>query len=267
MGCHGSWCSGPSCRTWPVARSNTAWPSRSPCSIEAWVERLHLAADQTVRCTSCAGTFFVSAAACPFCAVPRPTPILVRLRRWEPGRGVVAEMGVCAQLPLLEETLTLTRRHCHAEIGVNARRPVIALERRPRGVQVRALDGPCWVTPPGKSPTGRCSGGWFPGPDYSCWGTHRQLGRALSAHQHRPPRSPHQRWSAVRLDEINVGNSDTLDLRPLADQFDPLPEHRTEVLLQRAADDDKRKLGSSGGETYIQWRRQTQNSKRSSPKS
>lgn len=135
------------CRTF---EHSVAKPLARP-GVEAWVERLHLAADQTVRCTSCAGTFLVSAAACPFCAVPRPTPILVRLQRWEPGRGVVAEMGVCAQLPLLEETLTLTRRHCHAEIGVNARRPVIALERRPRGVQVRVLDGPCWVTPPGKS--------------------------------------------------------------------------------------------------------------------
>lgn len=50
----------------------------------------------------------------------------------------------------------------------------------------------------------------------------------------------------MRLDEINVGNSDTIELRPLAGQFDPLPEHRTEVLLQRAADDDK--------EAWLVWR-------------
>ena len=33
--------------------------------IARWAERLHLAADQTVRCEGCQGTFFVKAEACP----------------------------------------------------------------------------------------------------------------------------------------------------------------------------------------------------------
>jgi hypothetical protein len=127
---------------------SVARPTERP-GVESWVERLHLAADQTARCASCSGTFLIHLASCPFCNAPRPAPLLVRLHRWEPGRGVVAEMGVCAQLPLLSEPLTLTRRQCFAETGVPARHPVVTLERRPRGVHIRTLDAPCWITPPG----------------------------------------------------------------------------------------------------------------------
>lgn len=127
---------------------SVAAPQRRP-GVSAWVERLHLAADQTVRCTSCAGTFLVSAEACPFCAAPPPRVAPIRLKCWEPGRGIVEGMGVRAKLPLAGEPLVMTRRHTHAEIGVAARRAVVRLERRPRGVHVRALEGPCFVTPPG----------------------------------------------------------------------------------------------------------------------
>lgn len=127
-----------------------ASPEQRP-SVSKWVDRLHLAADQTLRCPTCGGTFLANAKRCPFCEEPAPRSATVRLQRWEPSKGIVEAMGTLAKLPLPDEPLTLTRRHTQADSGMAARTPAAVLERRDRGVFVRAVGEPCWVTPPGQT--------------------------------------------------------------------------------------------------------------------
>ncbi|HEX5749777.1 MAG TPA: hypothetical protein VFZ09_26335 [Archangium sp.] len=119
--------------------------------VARWVERLHLAADQTVRCTSCQQSFFVTAQTCPWCNTARPPLVSVRLHRWEPQRGIVEAMGTVARLPMAGEPVPLTRRHTRGESGIRARAVELTLERRERGVLVRSHAAPIWVTPPGKA--------------------------------------------------------------------------------------------------------------------
>ena len=119
--------------------------------VARWVERLHLAADQTVRCHGCEGTFLVNATTCPWCQAARPPIVHVQIHRWEPQRGIVEAMGTVARLPLGAEPLELTRRHTQGESGIRARAVELSLERRERGVLVRAGGASAWVTPPGKT--------------------------------------------------------------------------------------------------------------------
>ncbi len=118
--------------------------------IAAWVERLHRAADQTVRCRGCGGSFLVRAQACPFCAEPRTPLLRVRIQRWEPERGLVEEMGALEMVPLAGEPFALTRRHALGETGAGARAEAAMLEPREAGVHVRPRGVPLWVTAPGK---------------------------------------------------------------------------------------------------------------------
>ena len=89
--------------------------------VARWVERLHVAADQTLRCATCGQSFFVTAPACPWCDTARPPLAQVRLHRWEPQRGIVEAMGTVARMPLAHEPVPLTRRHTQGESGIRAR--------------------------------------------------------------------------------------------------------------------------------------------------
>lgn len=125
-------------------------PDRRP-SVSKWVERLHVAADRTVRCKNCRGTFLVNAKACVFCDSPKPRVATIRIKRWEPGKGIVEEMGELSKLPLFDEPLLLTKRHTQGDSGPGARTVAVELESQERGFVVRAVDGPCWITPPGQT--------------------------------------------------------------------------------------------------------------------
>lgn len=149
-------------------------------SVSKWVERLHIAADQTVLCTSCRGTFFVTAESCPWCSAPRPEVLPVRIKRWQPehelmsnmqpllrggispadalhhGRKMMAGMRPLLQLPLTVEGLKLPCRITLPDRGAGERdghsaRDVhieIKLVDRNRGISVRAMPGfEAWVAP------------------------------------------------------------------------------------------------------------------------
>lgn len=117
-------------------------------SISDWVERLHVAADQTVRCTGCKGTFFVTSTDCPWCAAPRSPFTLVRLTRWQPGTGLVHRASRLWQLPLTDEGLVLPRRVTEGWTGVVGREPHVEFAPYQRGVSVRAAPGcTAWVAP------------------------------------------------------------------------------------------------------------------------
>ncbi len=133
---------------------------RSPherAPVSQWVKALHAAADITVRCLRCAGTFLALWERCSFCGERRPAIAYARIYRWHPARGIVrvgkAKQGDLERLPLtlepIREPLTLLARHTHDEQGVAGRQAVALLTPVERGVHVRPLGPPLWITDPG----------------------------------------------------------------------------------------------------------------------
>ena len=121
-------------------------------SVSEWVERLHSAADQTVRCDECGGTCFVTEACCPWCDEPRPAIAPVRIARWHPDKGLVQGAMRLGQLPLTAEGLVLPRRVTEALNGASAREAHVELTLVNRGISVRAVAGrDAWVAPIAKA--------------------------------------------------------------------------------------------------------------------
>lgn len=121
-------------------------------SVADWVDRLHAAADQTVACPGCAGSYFVTEATCPWCSEPRPAVDPVRIARWQPGEGVVEGAMRPCQLPMTGEGLVLPRRVTECLTGLAGRTPHIEIKPVNRGVSVRALPGcTAWVAPLGNA--------------------------------------------------------------------------------------------------------------------
>ncbi len=128
--------------------------------VSEWVERLHAAADQTVACAGCAGTYFVTESACPWCDEPRPRTIAVKLARWQPPgpdrqkavTGVVQGAVRLGQLPLTSAGLHIPRRLTQGISGLSAREPHVELALVERGISVRAVAGQqAWVGPVAKA--------------------------------------------------------------------------------------------------------------------
>ena len=116
--------------------------------VSEWVDRLHAAADQTIACSGCSGTYFVTEATCPWCDEPRPPVVPVRIARWQPGKGLVEGAMRLGQLPLTAAGLQLSRRVTQALLGTAARAAHVELSLVERGISVRALPGfEAWVAP------------------------------------------------------------------------------------------------------------------------
>lgn len=121
-------------------------------SVSDWVDRLHAAADQTVACPACSGTFFVTESACPWCDEPRPSVAPVRIARWQPGKGLVEGAMRLGQLPLTGEGLVLTRRVTEGLTGLAGRAPHVEIATVERGVSVGAHAGcRAWVAAVGRA--------------------------------------------------------------------------------------------------------------------
>lgn len=121
-------------------------------SVSDWVDRLHAAADQTVACPDCSGTYLVTEAACPWCDQPRPPVAPVRIMRWQPDKGLMEGAMRLGQLPLTSEGLVLLRRVTEGITGLAGRTPHVEIAPVDRGVSVRAHAGcTAWVAPIGKA--------------------------------------------------------------------------------------------------------------------
>ncbi|NCA70984.1 MAG: serine/threonine protein kinase [Sphingobacteriia bacterium] len=66
-------------------------PTRRP-GLTRWAEDLHRAADNTLGCPACSGTFFRTSAKCPWCEAPRPGYLSLDCELWDPER-LVASVG------------------------------------------------------------------------------------------------------------------------------------------------------------------------------
>ncbi|WP_286019362.1 hypothetical protein, partial [Candidatus Venteria ishoeyi] len=57
-------------------------PQHRP-GISEWAEKLHAAADATVNCPACEGSYYFSKKICPWCDEPRPAFALLHLTLWD----------------------------------------------------------------------------------------------------------------------------------------------------------------------------------------
>ncbi len=140
-------------RTRPTARPG----------VEAWPERLQTAADATVHCPECGGTFYASRSACPWCDRPRPSMVLARIRHWNADRrefvpipGTRTTRGLKRPSPLLvvDEAgpRPLTRHHTHVGGRMSREAQVdLALVGRRLTVRARSEAARSWylVSPDG----------------------------------------------------------------------------------------------------------------------
>lgn len=60
-------------------------PAERP-GMSRWAEHLHRAADRTLTCPACSGSFYMNCAACPWCSAPRPSFAIAAVLRWDPER-------------------------------------------------------------------------------------------------------------------------------------------------------------------------------------
>ena len=70
-------------RTDPAARPGLA----------RWAERLHAAADRTVTCPECSGSYYCDRDRCSWCDAPRPGFVMARVLLWDPERRPVGDGG------------------------------------------------------------------------------------------------------------------------------------------------------------------------------
>lgn len=121
-------------------------------SVSDWVERLHAAADQTVMCSGCGGSYFVTESVCPWCREPRPPVAPVRIARWQPDKGLVEGAMRLGKLPLTGEGLVLTGRITEGLTGLAGRNACVEIVPVKQGVSVRAHSGcSAWVAPVGRA--------------------------------------------------------------------------------------------------------------------
>ena len=124
--------------------------------ISDWVERLHLAADQTLTCPSCRGSYFATEKCCPCCEEPPPFIANTRVEFWQPNQGLVQKR--LGQMPLTSEGLLLSRRVTEGIPGIGGREAHLKLELVEKGVSVQALPGhQAWVARVGKEREGSYS--------------------------------------------------------------------------------------------------------------
>lgn len=119
-------------------------PASKRPSISAWVERLHAAADRTLCCHACGGTYLANASQCPWCDAERQRFVHLALHRWEPGHGVVPMTAPDAVVVSKGETRPLPCRITDALSGLRGRAVAGTVAWRERGLFVIPAEGSKW---------------------------------------------------------------------------------------------------------------------------
>lgn len=121
-------------------------PLKRP-KLTEWKEKFYAAADATIECPECRGTYYFSQKQCPWCDYPRPDFLLVRVGRWEPGKGVVNEPK---NLPILGlsygSNLILTSRIFDPVSNEHTPEIELTLEGDNRVYIRRLSDRPFWLS-------------------------------------------------------------------------------------------------------------------------
>jgi DNA-binding helix-hairpin-helix protein with protein kinase domain len=124
-----------------------------------WAEYLHRAADRTLPCRSCGGSYYFNREACPWCEEQRPPLVIGAVQLWDPaairnrGEGEIEESpGVVrdadgrprvfdAVVVSLGEQVAITDRITH---GTDRRIPRLRLAFDGDRLSLEALDGERW---------------------------------------------------------------------------------------------------------------------------
>lgn len=121
--------------------------------VSEWAECLHGAADATLSCASCKGTYYFTEKLCPWCDEPRPAFATAAFNLWDPSVGAGGELlqkplgdrrraVVAAVLGLTDgETVSVTQRIAHGRDGAAGARPVIELQLSGTRLSLRSVDG------------------------------------------------------------------------------------------------------------------------------
>jgi hypothetical protein len=124
--------------------------------VSEWAECLHGAADATLSCPSCKGTYYFTEKLCPWCDDPRPAFATAAFNLSDPSLGPGGELlqrpvgdrrrtVVAAVLGLTEgETASITQRLAHGRDGAAGARPVIELRLTGSRLALRSVDGGCY---------------------------------------------------------------------------------------------------------------------------
>lgn len=135
--------------------------------LARWAERLHAAADRTVTCSECSGSYFCDRDRCSWCDASRPSFVMARVLLWDPEkrhagdgdrlgvapgimRGPTGRQQVVDMLAIsANEPVELTERITH---GTSGRAPRLRVGFAEGRILLEALDGGEWRL---ASPDGR----------------------------------------------------------------------------------------------------------------
>ncbi len=130
---------------------------RGRLGTSEWAERLFTAADATIRCPGCSGTYYFTSPDCPWCADPRPTHVTAVFNIWDPalkGSGGVLKRPsgdkdkavIVGHAAFAEgEDYVVSRRLAFGETGVDADGPVASLKLIGDQLKLKSLDGNRYV--------------------------------------------------------------------------------------------------------------------------
>ncbi|MDF1552529.1 MAG: hypothetical protein P1P84_05670 [Deferrisomatales bacterium] len=127
-------------------------PSARPGAAE-WAARLFAAADATICCPNCGGTFYFNQHQCTWCDNARPTFAIAAFHLWDPGHGasggiltkpqqgsvrpvIVGHGAVTSVTPF-----TVTRRLAFDQRGPGADESVVEASLTSDCISIRSLDG------------------------------------------------------------------------------------------------------------------------------
>jgi DNA-binding helix-hairpin-helix protein with protein kinase domain len=132
--------------------------------VSEWAECLHRAADATLSCASCKGTYYFTEKLCPWCDEPRPAFATAAFNLWDPSVGAGGELlqkpvgdgrraVTAAVLALADgEMVSVTQRLAHGRDGATGSRPVIEIRLAGTRLSLRSVDGAHYRL---SSPSGR----------------------------------------------------------------------------------------------------------------
>ena len=136
-------------------------PNKRP-GLAQWAEHLHQAADRTVTCPACSGSYFYNRDACPWCDASRPGFVIAAVLLWDPQRlrrlrdsgggeldiapGIVREPSgkervVDALVVSANQSVELTERLTH---GTSGSTPKLRVEFTGDRLTLEPLDGEQW---------------------------------------------------------------------------------------------------------------------------
>ncbi|MDD9980580.1 MAG: serine/threonine protein kinase [Gammaproteobacteria bacterium] len=127
-------------------------PAARPGAAE-WADRFFAAADATIECSSCGGSFYFNHSRCTWCDADRPTFAVALFNLWDPGHGpnggflsephrggvrstLVGHGAITARRPY-----HITRRLAFGRMETNAEDPVIEVRLSDGQIRLRSVDG------------------------------------------------------------------------------------------------------------------------------